>query len=90
MTKSAKPYKCSQCNKGRSVGEAPTYTERCAGCRAKKLAGLRTGLEPEPSQYPNRRRLNREQYRAAMTRVQAEAKGRKRHMGSLPDAREIR
>jgi hypothetical protein len=73
-----------------SAGETPTYSERCTGCKAKKAAGLRTGLEPEPSQYPTFRRMNQEQYRLAMARVKAEAKGRKKHMGALPDVREIR
>jgi hypothetical protein len=90
VSKSAKPYTCSQCRKGKEAGETPTYTERCAGCRAKKAAGLRTGLEPEPSQYPTRRRMNALEYRAWQTRVQKEDAARKRHMGALPDAREIR
>ena len=58
------------------VGKPLTYTPDCAGCVEKKAAGKRTGLEPLPLKYGDKRKkqpLSTEVFTAKMDRLRKSA-----------------
>lgn len=77
-------YICCQCTKGLSPGEVKTYSERCASCRKKKAAGLRTGLEPAPSKNPAKRRIARKTFMAQVAKENEARRNRRKFWASTP------